>query len=230
MNEKKVIMSRFVKDINILKTQREILSCFDEILKIGPDVEKALSHVSYQCAICGEYKKIKILNALKSMILGMSATVAGNIVAQEIIEPSTNTVFALVGATTAYLLLQLNNKAKYAENSLDQETLEEDFEVINEKLTSIHTRLTNLLQTYSDLNNFSPSAYLKVDEIINIFFKNNEYIKKQKENYDLSNSFNYFNVMEAFDDIFGIDGFSTYIEGAFKDDKDFLEKSNKLHI
>ena len=164
------------------------------------------------------------------MILGMSATVAGNIVAQEIIEPSTNTVFALVGATTAYLLLQLNNKAKYAENSLDQETLEEDFEVINEKLTSIHTRLTNLLQTYSDLNNFSPSAYLKVDEIINIFFKNNEYIKKQKENYDFSNSFNYFNVMEAFDDIFGIDGFSTYIEGAFKDDKDFLEKSNKLHI
>ena len=222
LDNRDVCLNRFVRSVECLKAQREILDYFNEMLCFYPYARESFDNYAYQLSVDKYYRDNMLKNFFKSMFSSAVFIKASELIF-DVSVPFLQMVFLTTIATyIGFRLFQFDNNTQYDNMSLSKEDVSSSFDFTEEMLTDILNLFNVSYADYVSLTGNTDISYIK-----DMFDKNSNYIASKKEEGAFSDDFDYNSIIFMFDDLFGENGLDSCLDvfySHYSDDKSKVRK------
>ena len=207
LDNRDVCLNRFVSSVECLKTQRKILSYFNEMLCFYPYAKESFDNYAYQLSVNKYYRGNKFKNLFKSMVSSAVFMKFSELIFDVSVPILQNVFLATVATYVGFRLFQLDNNMQYDNMSLSKDDVISNFEFTEEMLTDILNLFNVSYADYVSLTGNTDISYIK-----DMFDRNSGYIASKKEEGVFLDDFDYDSVIFMFDDLFGENGLDSCLD------------------
>ncbi len=207
LDNRDVCLNRFVSSVECLKTQRKILSYFNEMLCFYPYAKESFDNYAYQLSVDKYYRGNTFKNLFKSA--GSSAVFMkfSELIFDVFVPILQNVFLATIATYVGFRLFQLDNNMQYDNMSLSKDDVISNFEFTEEMLADILNLFNVSYADYVSLTGNTDISYIK-----DMFDRNSCYIASKKEEGVFLDDFDYDSVIFMFDDLFGENGLDSCLD------------------